>query len=273
MTDEEMIRGESDSQVERLKAIVHRLRSPGGCPWDMEQTHESLLPNLIEETYEVVDTIRRQDYPHLQEELGDLLLQVVFHAELAEEAGRSDLEAVAEGISEKLIRRHPHVFGEKNEISTDGVLTQWEEIKRQEKGEALDLPYLHKTGEGLPALLAARKIQKKASKVGFDWPDTSGVIDKVREELVEVEEEIQSGDQKALEEEVGDLLFSVVNLSRKLGKDPELLLHEANQKFVNRFTLMEKQLLDSGSGLKDSDLDTMEEAWQNVKTSTLGNGI
>lgn len=266
MNDEQMINNVTKGQqVDRLRAIIHRLRAPGGCPWDAEQTHESLLTNLIEETYEVVDTIRRQDYPHLQEELGDLLLQVVFHAELAEEAGRHDLDDVARGVSDKLIRRHPHVFGDKNELSTDGVLTQWEQIKRQEKGEQLDLPYMHKMGEGLPALLAARKIQKKAAKVGFDWDNTDGVVDKIKEELAEVEVELDLGDSPALEEEVGDLMFSVVNLARKLKKDPELLLHEANCKFTARFTKMESALQAQGISLDQASLEVMESTWQELK--------
>ncbi len=266
MTDQEIIElTEKGRQLERLRVIVHRLRAPGGCPWDMEQTHESLIPNLIEEAYEVIDTIRQGDFTHLQEELGDLLLQVVFHAELAEEAGRYDLDAVAEKICEKLIRRHPHVFAGESVDDTSGVLTRWEEIKRQEKGEAMSLPYMHKVGEGLPALLAAQKIQKKAAKVGFDWEDHVGVIDKIQEELAEVEAEITQGSDKALEEELGDLLFATVNLARKLKKDPELLLHEANEKFKARFTLMEQALSEQELDLKTANLDTMEACWQAVK--------
>ena len=266
MTDAEIIGlTEKGRQLERLRAIVHRLRAPGGCPWDIEQTHASLVSNLIEETYEVVDAIRKEDFPNLQEELGDLLLQVVFHSELATEEGRHDLDDVAAGISEKLIRRHPHVFAGESVGDTSGVLTRWEEIKREEKGEALDLPYLHKVGEGLPALLGAQKIQKKVAKVGFDWDDHVGVIDKIKEELAEVEVEIEKDDQGALEEELGDLLFATVNLARKLKKDPELLLHEANEKFKARFTKMEKELEAQSTDLKAADLDVMEAAWQAVK--------
>ncbi len=266
MTDEEMISGEVEgSQIERLKAIVHRLRAPEGCPWDAEQTHQSLVPNLIEEAYEVVDAIRREDYTHLKEELGDLLLQVVFHAELAEEAQRHDLEDVARVVCEKLVRRHPHVFAKSEVSDTKGVLTQWEEIKRKEKGEGDDLPYLHKVGEGLPALLAANKIQKKAAKVGFDWENSDGVIDKIKEELSEVEAELESGDNAALEEEIGDLLFSVVNLSRKLKKDPELLLHEANVKFISRFNEMEALLSEGELDLKQASLEQMERSWNTAK--------
>lgn len=266
MTDSEIIGlTEKGRQIERLRAIVHRLRAPDGCPWDREQSHESLIPNLIEEAYEVIDAIRREDSPHLAEELGDLLLQVVFHAEIAEEAGQYDFDEVAGKISEKLIRRHPHVFAGEEITETAGVLTRWEEIKRQEKGESVELPYMHGVGEGLPSLLAAKKIQKKAAKVGFDWPDTQGVIDKIREELLEVEEEIELGDDCKIEEEMGDLLFATVNLARKLGKDPELMLHEANEKFKARFSAMEASLAKQGGDLKLADLDTMESVWQAVK--------
>jgi len=266
MTDQEIIAlKDPASQIERLRVIVCRLRAPGGCPWDIEQTHESLIPNLIEEAYEVVDAIRNEDFPNLKEELGDLLLQVVFHSQIADEDGRHNLDGVAYEICEKLIRRHPHVFGDQSVDDASGVLTQWEEIKRKEKGESLELPYLHKAGEGLPALLATKKIQKKAAKVGFDWDDHVGVIDKIKEELQEVEDEIISGDETALEEELGDLLFATVNLVRKLNKDPELLLHEANLKFKDRFTKMEQKLKEDGLDLKQADLNTMETAWQSVK--------
>ncbi|HBE95814.1 MAG TPA: nucleoside triphosphate pyrophosphohydrolase, partial [Verrucomicrobiales bacterium] len=165
MTDEEMIScSEPDRQIDRLRAIMHRLRAPGGCPWDAEQTHDSLVSNLIEETYETVAAIKANDDENLQEELGDLLLQVVFHAELAEEDKRFDLNDIARGISDKLVRRHPHVYGDSAVGTTDGVLAQWEDIKRAEKGDE-EKPYLHGVGKGLPALLRSAKLQKKASKV------------------------------------------------------------------------------------------------------------
>jgi NTP pyrophosphatase (non-canonical NTP hydrolase) len=186
MTDLEMIDcPEPGKQLARLRAIMHRLRAPGGCPWDAEQTHASLITNLIEEAYETVDTIQRGDHDHLKEELGDLLLQVIFHSELAEEAGRFNLEDVARGISDKLVRRHPHVFATSEATTPDAVLQQWDEIKRAEKGHE-EHPYLHGVGKGLPALLRAAKLQKKASKVGFDWPDETGVLDKIREETREL---------------------------------------------------------------------------------------
>lgn len=265
MTDQEMIDcPDAEIQLSRLRAIMHRLRAPGGCPWDAEQTHESLLPNLIEEAYETVDTIRRGDWEHLKEELGDLLLQVVFHSELAEEAGRYSFDDVARGVSEKLVRRHPHVYGDRVIGNSEGVLTQWEAIKRQEKGDE-DQPYLHNTGKGLPAMLRAFKLQKKAAKVGFDWPDDSGVVDKIREELREVEVELESGDRDLLSEEIGDLLFSVVNLARHHQLDPEILLESTNIKYENRFAAMDELLQQSDSDLKSASLEEMEAKWQEAK--------
>ena len=256
---------EQEKQMERLRAIMHRLRAPGGCPWDAEQTHESLLPNLIEETYETVDTIKRGDWEHLKEELGDLLLQVVFHSELAEEEGRYNFDDVARVVSDKLVRRHPHVYGDSSVSDTDGVLNQWDAIKRQEKGDEEE-PYLHNTGKGLPAMLRAAKLQKKAAKVGFDWPDDEGVIDKIREELDEVEEELASGDRERLGEELGDLLFSVVNLARRHKLDPEILLESTNTKFEARFDAMDKALQSSGADLESASLDEMESQWQAAKS-------
>ncbi|NWK54825.1 nucleoside triphosphate pyrophosphohydrolase [Verrucomicrobiaceae bacterium N1E253] len=265
MTDQEMIDCPEDGvQMQRLRAIMHRLRAPGGCPWDAEQTHESLLTNLIEEAYETVDTIQRGDWEHLKEELGDLLLQVVFHSELAEEAGRYSFDDVARGVSDKLVRRHPHVYGEAQVEDTDGVLSQWEAIKRLEKGGE-DQAYLDKTGKGLPAMLRAFKLQKKAAKVGFDWPDDAGVIDKIKEELAEVEDELEAGDKQALSEEIGDLLFSVVNLARRHRLDPELLLESTNVKFEQRFDAMDKALVAEGVNLSSATLEQMETQWQAAK--------
>lgn len=265
MKDSEMIDCPDDGlQMSRLRAIMHRLRAPGGCPWDAEQTHESLLPNLIEETYETVDTIRRGDWEHLKEELGDLLLQVVFHSELAEEAGRYTFDDVARIVSDKLVRRHPHVYGDSSVADTDGVLSQWDAIKRQEKGDE-EKPYLHRTGKGLPAMLRSFKLQKKAAKVGFDWPDDAGVIDKIREELAEVEVELQAGQRDLLGEEIGDLLFSVVNLARRHQLDPEILLESTNVKFEDRFDQMDQRLQQGGLDLQSASLDEMEASWQDSK--------
>ena len=265
MTDAEMIDSpDAGNQLARLRAIMHRLRAPGGCPWDAEQTHASLVPNLIEEAYETVDTIQRGDHNHLKEELGDLLLQVVFHSELAEEAGRFTLDDVARGISEKLVRRHPHVFAQSDATTTDAVLQQWDEIKRTEKGDEQQ-PYLHGVGKGLPALLRAAKIQKKAAKVGFDWPDEAGVLAKLREELDELESAMQAGDPAAVDEELGDLLFSVVNLARFRKVDPELLMASANAKFEQRFAAMEHDLKQHGLELATATADRMEQSWETAK--------
>lgn len=265
MTDAEMIdTREAGMQLARLRAIMHRLRAPGGCPWDAEQTHASLVPHLIEETYETVDTIQRGDSDHLKEELGDLLLQVVFHSELAEEAGRFTLDDVARGISDKLIRRHPHVFSQSHAATPEAVLHQWDQIKRSEKGDQ-DRPFLHGIGKGLPALLRAAKLQKKAAKVGFDWPDEAGVLAKLREELEELEAAVEAGDPAAVDEELGDLLFSAVNLARFRKTDPELLMTAANKKFETRFTAMEHALQQQGLDLATATATRMDEFWVAAK--------
>ncbi len=270
MTDQQQINCPEDSeQLSRLRAIMHRLRAPGGCPWDAEQTHESIVPNLIEEAYETVDTIQRGDHEHLKEELGDLLLQVVFHAEIAEEAGRYNLDDIARGISDKLVRRHPHVYATSDAQDTDAVLTQWDAIKRQEKGDEKEA-YLHGVGKGLPALIKAAKLQKKAAKVGFDWLDQKGVIAKLKEELAELEEALdaETDDQAAqahIAEELGDLLFSAVNLARFRKLDPEVLMTEANHKFEERFGKMEQALSEQGLSLEEATLEQMESAWQAAK--------
>lgn len=253
--------------IERLKAVVHDLRSPGGCPWDIEQTHESLVTNLIEEAYEAVDAIRSADSAHMREELGDLLLQVVMHAEIASETDTFDLDAVAHEVSEKLIRRHPHVYGDSDAETTEGVLAQWDAIKQVEKGGA-KRGMLDGVGKGLPALSRAAKLQKKVGKVGFDWPDPAGVVTKIREELDEVVEALEepSDDASHLEEEIGDLLFSVANLARKIGSDPEVLLAEANEKFSSRFGLVEQSLETAGMSLQDASLEELEAAWQAAKS-------
>ncbi len=265
MTDDQMMDCNVPSdQIERLRAIMHRLRAPGGCPWDAEQTHESIISNLIEEAYECVDAIRSGDDVHMREELGDLLLQVVFHSEIAEEEGRFDLYQVAAQISEKLVRRHPHVFGETSAEDSDQVLKQWDAIKRKEKGEK-EVLYLHGVGKGLPALIRANKLLKKASKVGFDWPEETGVISKIREELGELEEAIDGKDVNEIEEELGDLFFSVVNLARYRNIDPEVLMAAANKKFETRFGAMEKELKTSGKSLEEAALGEMQQAWMAVK--------
>lgn len=272
MTDAEMIEStEPAAQLARLRSIMHRLRAPGGCPWDAEQTHESLIPNLIEEAHETVDTIQRGDYDHLKEELGDLLLQVIFHSELAEEAGKFNLDQVAQGICDKLVRRHPHVFGESAAGDSDAVLKQWDEIKRGEKGDE-EKPFLHGVGKGLPSLLRASKLQKKAAKVGFDWPVEIGVLAKIREELLELQAAVDAQDVDAVSEEMGDLMFSVVNLARFRKADPEVLLAAANTKFETRFGEMERVLRAQGLTLEAATPAQMEDAWEAAK-SRLASGV
>ena len=255
-------------QMERLRAIMHRLRAPGGCPWDAEQTHESLISNLLEEAYECVDAIRSGDIVHMREELGDLLLQVVFHCELAAERGDFQFDDVAAAISNKLVHRHPHVYGDSSVEGTDAVLAQWDAIKRAEKGEQ-ERPYLHGVGKGLPALIRAFKLQKKAAKVGFDWPDAAGVMGKIREEIDELQHEIERGNDEAFADEWGDVMFSMVNLARFRGLDPEVEMARANRKFENRFAMMERALEAKGLSLEQATLDEMEEEWQNAKQSEL----
>ncbi len=253
--------------ISRLRAIVHVLRSPGGCPWDQEQSHESLIPNLIEEAYETAAAIRSGDASQMEEELGDYLLQVVFHAELASESGAFDFDGICEVICEKLIRRHPHVFAESAVKTTDGVLRQWDEIKAAEKGAAAEAARcLDDVGQEFPALLRAREIQKKAAKVGFDWDESHEVLAKVREEVDEVAAELANAENHGrIGEEIGDLLFAVVNLARKEGLDAESLLAAANDKFIDRFHRMETALERCGKPLQEASLEEMEEAWQKVK--------
>ena len=257
-------------QIDRLRAIMHRLRAPGGCPWDAEQSHESLISNLIEEAHECVDAIRSGDVEHLREELGDVLLQVVFHSELAAERQAFNFDDVAAGISEKLVRRHPHVFGNSAVETTAGVLAQWDDIKRVEKG-AQERPYLHGIGKGLPAMLRAAKLQKKAAKVGFDWPDVKGVLAKVREELDELEAELEGCDDPKIDEEIGDVLFSMVNLMRYRHLDPEILMAAANDKFERRFAHMEIALKRRDLSLEAASMEQMEAEWQNAKQEKLSN--
>ncbi len=265
MNDAEMIQSaEPGVQVARLRAIMHRLRAPGGCPWDAEQTHRSLVGNLIEETYETVDAIERDDHEHLKEELGDLLLQVVFHSEIAEESGKFTLDEVARGICDKLVRRHPHVFAGSDAATSDDVLKQWDEIKREEKGNG-GKPYLHDVGKGLPALLRASKLQKKAAKVGFDWPVETGVLSKIREEFLELQSAVDAQDMSAVSEELGDLLFAVVNLARFRKIDPEVLMNASNNKFEARFGAMERFLNEQGITLEQATAAQMEDSWEEMK--------
>lgn len=270
MTEQEMIGClDPTRQVERAVAIMHRLRQPGGCPWDAEQTHDSIISSLIEECYECIDAIRERDWAHLREELGDVLLQVIFHAEMAQENPEAGfgLNEVARELADKLVRRHPHVFGSAAVENAEGVVSQWDAIKRKEHSIE-DKPYLERCGKGLPALLQAYKITKKVAKVGFDWPDHAGVVEKIREETAEVEETLSlPDDNEHVAEELGDLLFVVVNLCRRRKVDPELALFNANRKFERRFNAVEAALKAQGITLAEASVEQMEAAWQAVKRS------
>ena len=248
---------------QRLCDIVAKLRAPGGCPWDREQTHESLLPATMEEAYEVAEAARSKNEAHFQEELGDLLLLVVMHAEIARESGQFKIDNVVAEVTEKLIRRHPHVFGESNARDADAVLKQWEAIKRDEKKG--DQHYLSSLPRSLPALMRAQKAQSKVARVNFDWTELGDVIAKVEEELGELKEAIRSDDQESIKDEIGDLLFAVVNLTRKSKLDAETALQAATDKFVGRFNLLEDELRARGKKLGDVDLAELDAIWNEIK--------
>lgn len=251
--------------IDRLQEIVARLRAPDGCPWDREQTHQSLRSALIEETYEVVDAINRSDDANLREELGDLLLHVIFHSQLAEERGVFDFEQVAGDICEKLVRRHPHVFGDQLASDTEEVLKQWEQIKRAEKGA--DASMIDGRDSALPALMRAQNVQKKAARVGFDWPDTTGVLEKLDEEIREVREAVETGNAPDIEEEIGDLLFTVVNLARKFKVDAESALSASTSKFIRRFQDVEASLAAEGRTMDTESLAELDARWNRAKST------
>jgi MazG family protein len=257
----------SDSSFQRLCQIVAQLRAPGGCPWDREQTHESILPQVIEEAYELTAAVRANDIANFREELGDLLLHVVMHAELAREAGTFDIDDVLTEVSEKLIRRHPHVFAESDARDTGAVLKQWEAIKHAEKKDTHE-HYLDGLPAALPALMRAQKAQKKAARVNFDWTELRDVIAKVEEELREAKAAIASHDKNAIEEEIGDLLFAVVNLARKCELDAESALQKSTDKFVTRFNRLEERLRAEGKRLGEVGLEELDAIWNRVKSET-----
>jgi MazG family protein len=249
----------------KLCEIVAKLRAPGGCPWDREQTNESLLPPLIEEAYEAAGAIRARDDANLREELGDVILLALMHAEIANETGRFNIEGVLDEVTAKLIRRHPHVFAASNVRDADGVVTQWEAIKREEKNAGGDAHYLAGLPAALPALMRAQKAQKKAARVKFDWTELSDVVAKVDEELGETKEAISARDPAAIADEIGDLLFAVVNLARKSGLDAETALQSATDKFVSRFSRVEDELRRRGKKLGDVPLEELDEIWNALK--------
>lgn len=257
--------------IDRLIEVMARLRDPeNGCPWDIEQTFETIAPYTIEEAYEVAAAIEDGNMDELKDELGDLLLQVVFHARMAEESGAFAFEDVADAISEKMIRRHPHVFAGDGAETPEDVKRSWEEIKaaeRAEKSKNTALSALDGVSPGLPALLRAMKLQKRAARVGFDWPESSHVFLKIDEEIAEIKEEIANGAaHDRLEDEVGDLFFVLVNLARHLKVDPETALRRCNAKFERRFRSLERELTETGRSLSEASLDEMEAGWQAAKT-------
>jgi MazG family protein len=257
---------------EKLCEIVARLRGPDGCPWDREQTHESLLPALIEEAYEVAGAVRANDTVNFREELGDLLLLILMNAEIASESGRFEINGVLKDVTEKLIRRHPHVFGTSEARDSGAVLKQWESIKRDERRQKSDHGggkaqehYLSDLPVAFPALMRAQKAQSKVARVNFDWIHPGDVIAKIEEEIRELKQAISQQDRKSIEEEIGDLLFAAVNLARKFKFDAESALQQATDKFVARFNRLEDELQSQGKRLGDVGLPELDKIWNQVK--------
>lgn len=255
----------SEYDLADFRRIIEVLRAPGGCPWDIEQTHESIRRNLLEEAYEVCEAIDEKSPEHLREELGDLLMQVIFHSRIEEEKGSFNLDDVADEACKKLIYRHPHVFGDVKVSGSEDVLQNWDELKRLEKSQATVSKTMTDVAESLPALWRAEKIQKKAKKVGFDWPDIDGSMDKLREELLELVEAEKEKDAAHIEEELGDLLFAAVNVSRFVGIDPEAALHKSCEKFIRRFEFIETEAGKDNRKLTEMTLEEMDVYYQKSK--------
>ena len=256
------------TKLEKFAEIIAKLRDPnGGCPWDLEQTYQTMPPHILEEAYEVVEAINQDDRKELKEELGDLLIQVVFLSQLAQEEGSFTLDDVIDGITDKIIRRHPHVFGEIKAENSDEVLKNWENIKQQERYQKEQFSILDNVPIALPSLLRAAKLQKRCAKVGFDWSELEPTIQKVEEELQEVRDEVSKQPQnpQAIEEEIGDLLFASVNVARHLKLNPEEALRKANLKFERRFRQVEQSILASGRQLEQVSLAEMDLIWDQVK--------
>lgn len=260
---------------DELVKVMKRLRAPGGCPWDREQTYESLAPYLLEEAFESFDAIHdaANGRPeNLREELGDLLLQIIFHAQIGEERGDFSIEDVCETITNKMILRHPHVFGDKNFATANDVLKNWDELKKAEreitkKEEKPKDSILDEVPLTFPGLIEANKLTKKAAKVGFDWENAEQIFDKFEEEIGELKKEIQSGEASNIEEEIGDLLFVVVNLARKLDIEPETALKRTNRKFRQRFKFIESELKNQAKSFEESSLEEMDKLWNEAKNS------
>lgn len=243
-------------------ALIDVLRAPGGCPWDMKQTHESIKRNVVEEAWEVCDAIDENDMDHLREELGDLLMQIIFHTSMEKEKGGFDMNDVADEACKKLVHRHPHVFGNVQADTPDEVLSNWDAIKRADRGQKSTSSVMDGIPRGLPGLMRSQKIQDKAAKLGFDWPDVSGAMDKLREEVGELQEGIDAVDLENIKEELGDVLFSAVNVARFFKLDSEDCMHAACEKFIRRFRYMEEKAAERGLELDKLTLAQMEEIYQ-----------
>jgi len=260
---------DAGEKFRELVSLMARLRAPGGCPWDRKQTFDSIKPYTLEETYEVLDAIDSRDWAGLTEELGDLMLQPVFLAAIAEEQGLFSIADSLQAINEKLVRRHPHIFGSATAETAEDVKTRWDQIKAQEKTAAGAPPagsILESTPRSLPALVEAHKISARAAEVGFEWPNVDGVLEKLIEESRELSEAAARNDAREIEHEIGDLLFTLVNLARFHSIDPEQALRKTNARFRQRFAFLEQKIAEEGGELRETSLDRMEELWQEAKT-------
>lgn len=251
--------------IEDLLHIMELLRSPGGCPWDAEQTHESIRKDFIEETYEVIEAINKNDKELLKEELGDVLLQVAFHAQIEKEENSFEFSDVCDGICKKLIERHPHVFGDINVSSTDEVLTNWDNIKRKSKGQKTQGSSMLKVPKELPALMRAQKIQSKAKKAGFDWDNIDGAFEALYSEIEELKSAMKNKDAEEIKNEMGDLLFSCVNVSRFLDVESEEALTLSNEKFIERYVIVEKLAEERNINMKETPIEELDELWKEAK--------
>lgn len=249
----------------QLVEIVKTLRSPEGCPWDREQNLFSIKNHFLEEAFELVDALDNEDIPNIREELGDVIFHVVFHAVMAEDEGKFDLSAVLDEINEKLVRRHPHVFGDMGKINTEEVIVNWEKIKDEEKKKKRNKSILDDIPNSFPSIQRSIKMQERVRKVGFDWADMEDCMGKVNEEIDEFKDAIKTGNTPDIEHELGDVLFALINISRFLKINPDEALRKANRRFQSRFTYIEQQLLEKGLSSEDASLEQMEELWQEAK--------
>lgn len=254
-----------EKSLESLIALMERLRGPGGCPWDREQTLKSLVPFIIEEAYEVVSAIDSGSMESIREELGDLFFQIIFSCQIAREEGKFDIVDVIDGTVEKMVRRHPHVFGDKKASTSEEVLKHWAEIKKEEEKSSEKKQYLSEVPEAMPALLRAHKVSQKAAKAGFDWKDVDEVLDKLKEETDEFKKALLDKDAAGMEEELGDMLFTLVNVGRFVEVNPEDALRKTIGKFINRFHYVEKNITQKGGDLSSTPMQEMERLWEESK--------